>query len=102
MGAGAQEVSLGVQYVEGQAAYLSAASPVGTASAQGLAEVALPAVTYAQGTVHKGFDFGTALPGDGFDLRQGEFPGQYQAGKTGAVEEKGFFYRVDVCLGAGM
>ena len=77
MGAGAQEVSLGVRHIEGQAAYLGAASPVGTASAQGLAEVALPAVTYAQGAVHEGFDLGTALPGDGFDLRQGEFPGQH-------------------------
>ena len=84
------------------AAGLGAGTAVGTAAGQVFREIALPAVTHAQGTVHKELYFCIYRTGNGLDLLQRKLPLQHQTAKTQTLQPTGFLRRADGALGRGM
>ena len=95
--------SVGVHQVEGQAAELGALAPVGTAAEAGLADVALPAVTDAERSVHE--DFERRLRAglvDAGDVVQREFARQHHLAEACFAQETHFLHRPVVHLRAGV
>ena len=94
--------AVGIGELIRQAAVLSAFTAVGTASGHGLADVALTAVTHAQGAVHEAFELHVRMFMDFTYLVQREFTSQHNARKSHILQKFHFFHSPVVGLRAGM
>ena len=95
--------SVGIGQREGQAAELGALAAVGASPEASLAGVALSAVAYAQGTVHKHFKRHLrASVVDASYFVQGKFACQHHLPEAFVGEEAYFFRRAVVHLCAGV
>ena len=86
----------------GQPAILGTLAPIGTAAAQGLAQVALPAVTYTEGTVHEYLERNLHRSADGPYFVERELPGQYHLRESAPFEKLHLLGGAVVGLRAGM
>ena len=97
-----EHLARGVRKVVQRTARLDACSPVGTAAGQIFRQVAVPAVTHAQGSVDKEFQLAGDRLADGGHLLQRQLALQHQPRKALAFIKPGLLRGPDGALGRSM